>query len=512
MVFGFNNFQYILIKNFKGRRMNYPWFKQANNIFTGVLIFQWVAAIVIGIFTDTLLIGATLGTLIVALPLVMTKVSPYSQSTRHIVAIATQLITALHIQQVMGLTEMHFEIFTMLAFLSIYRDWKVIVTGVVVVAVHHFLFFALQSSSSGVYLFEDGHLTYGMLAVHAFFAVAEGIVLVISAISSETESKSGYALSHSIDEIVGTDKISIGKSVEGDGKSIKDFNRLIEAMRSLVLNLKSSGDNSNQLSNSLSESSKVSMVRAKENQSEVEQIRISLEQVSLANAEVSRSVVGIDTLSKEASAGTKSAKGIIDRNSNDAKNLKSDIDTASASIASLSSMCNQIDTAMAAIKSISDQTNLLALNAAIESARAGEHGRGFAVVADEVRTLSVKTGQNAEEIGKITKKLIDGAIDAVTVMSTCAKRVEDNVVGSTEASKSIGEINTLIDKLSQNTSSVAAASEEQSMMSVSISGSAKRLSDLTNLQVKDIEANLSELMDLKGEITGLHSELAKFEA
>ncbi|MFT6910328.1 MAG: methyl-accepting chemotaxis protein [Oleiphilaceae bacterium] len=492
--------------------MNYSWFKEANNIFTGVLLFQWMAAIVIGIFTDTLIIGATLGTLIVALPLIMARVSPYSQSTRHVVAIGTQLITALHIQQLMGLTEMHFEIFTLLAFLSIYRDWKVIVTGVVVVAVHHFLFFVLQGNISGVYIFEDGRLTYGILAVHAFFAVAEGIVLIISARSSEVESKSGYALSLSIDEIVGTDKISIGKSVEGVGKSIEDFNRLIGSIRSLVENLKSSGDNSKYLSNSLSESSEVSMVRAKENQSEVEQIRIALEQVSLANAEVSKSVVDIDTLSQEASERTLSAKSIIDMNSEDAKNLKSDIDTASASIESLSLMCNQIDTAMAAIKGISDQTNLLALNAAIESARAGEHGRGFAVVADEVRSLSVKTGQNAEDIGKITQKLIKGSIDAVTIMSACAKRVEDNVVGSNEASKSISEINTLIDQLSQNTSSVATASEEQSMMSVSISGSAKRLSDLTNLQVKDIEDNLSELMDLKGEIAGLHVELGKFEA
>ena len=47
---------------------------------------------------------------------------------------------------------------------------------------------------------------------------------------------------------------------------------------------------------------------------------------------------------------------------------------------------------------------------------------------------------------------------------------------------------------------------------MSISGSAKRLSDLTNLQGKDIEANLSELIELKGEVVGLHNELAKFEA
>jgi methyl-accepting chemotaxis protein len=389
--------------------MNYPWHKEANNIFTGVIISQWIAAIVIGVYTDTLIIGATLGTFIVALPLIMIRVSPYSQVTRHVVAIGTQLTTALHIQQLMGLTEMHFAVFTLLAFLSIYRDWKIIVTGVVVVvAVHHFLFFALQGSISGICIFEEGRLNYGMLLIHAFFAVAEGVVLVISARSSELESKSGYLLSLSIDEIVGTNKIYIGKNVDGNSKSISDFNRLIGAIRSLVINLKSSGENSKSLSDTLSESSEGSMLMAKENQSEVEQIRIALEQVSLANAEVSRSVIDIDNLSQEASKGTNNAKNIIDRNSNDAKSLKSDIDTAAASIASLSAMCNQIDTAMAAIKSISDQTNLLALNAAIESARAGQHGRGFAVVADEVRTLSVKTGLNAQEIGKITSKLIEG--------------------------------------------------------------------------------------------------------
>ena len=66
--------------------MNYPWHKEANNIFTVVLITQWLAAIIIGMFTDTLMIGATIGTLIVALPLVMMRSNPYSSATRHVVA------------------------------------------------------------------------------------------------------------------------------------------------------------------------------------------------------------------------------------------------------------------------------------------------------------------------------------------------------------------------------------------------------------------------------------------
>lgn len=492
--------------------MNYPWHKDANNIFTVVLIAQWLAAIIIGIFTDTLMMGATIGTIIVALPLIMMKSSPYSSATRHVVAASTQLITALHIQQLMGLTEMHFEIFTMLAFLSIYRDWKVIVTGVLIVTVHHFGFFALQSSVSGIYIFEEGHLSYGILAIHAFFAVAEGIVLVISARSSESESKAGYVLSNAVDEIVGTDKINITNPVVGDSKAIDDFNRLLSSLRSFVTVVKLGSDNTKQLSDSLSKSSVDSMKMAKENQNEVEHITLALEQVSLANADVAKSVVDIDSLSKEAGLGSLKAKGIIDNNSDDAKSLKLDIDNAAQTIENLSKMCNEIDVAMTAIKSISDQTNLLALNAAIESARAGEHGRGFAVVADEVRTLSIKTGENAEEIGKITNKLIEGSVEAVKKMSECANRVDDNVKGSTEASESIQGVNDLIEKFSINTSSVAAATEEHSAMSATISDSAKKLSNLTNLQVQSIDDNMNELMDLQKEVVGLQNELGKFEA
>ena len=36
--------------------------------------------------------------------------------------------------------EMHFHIFAILAFLLLYRDWRVPVAGAVVVALHHVLF------------------------------------------------------------------------------------------------------------------------------------------------------------------------------------------------------------------------------------------------------------------------------------------------------------------------------------------------------------------------------------
>jgi methyl-accepting chemotaxis protein len=92
------------------------------------------------------------------------------------------------------------------------------------------------------------------------------------------------------------------------------------------------------------------------------------------------------------------------------------------------------------INDIAGQTNLLALNATIEAARAGEAGRGFAVVASEVKALAGQTSKATEEIQSQV-----GTIQMAT----------------NEAVESIEQVATVIRSISDISSAIASAVEEQ---------------------------------------------------
>src|SRR6202020_1547498 len=81
------------------------------------------------------LLGAVLSSCAVALVLIQ----PGRALTRHAVAVAQMLCSALLIHLSCGRIETHFHIFGSLAFLAFYRDWRVLVTASIVTTLDHFL-------------------------------------------------------------------------------------------------------------------------------------------------------------------------------------------------------------------------------------------------------------------------------------------------------------------------------------------------------------------------------------
>lgn len=143
-------------------------------------------------------------------------------------------------------------------------------------------------------------------------------------------------------------------------------------------------------------------------------------------------------------------------------------------ISELSKAASRIGDVIELINTIAGQTNLLALNATIEAARAGEAGRGFAVVASEVKALAEQTAKATGEIGQQI-----GGIQAAT----------NDSVGA------IKEISTTIERLSEISSAIAAAIEEQGAATQEISRNVQQAAQGTmqvSSNITDVQRGANE--------------------
>jgi PAS domain S-box-containing protein len=173
--------------------------RRTDRMFAALMGLQWLAGIAAALWVSPKAWEGTashthphvwaavfLGGAISSLPIILAVFRAGEITTRYTVAVGQMLMGALMIHLTGGRIETHFHVFGSLAFLSFYRDWRVLIPATVVVAADHFL--------RGVFWPQS---VYGVLAAsewrwleHAGWVIFEVTFLFI-------------AIRHSIGEMLG---------------------------------------------------------------------------------------------------------------------------------------------------------------------------------------------------------------------------------------------------------------------------------------------------------------------
>ena len=225
--------------------------------------------------------------------------------------------------------------------------------------------------------------------------------------------------------------------------------------------------------------------------------------VAAASEEASTNVQSVASATEELSSSITEISRQVQESARVASEAVGQARSTTERVSELSKAATRIGDVVELINTIAGQTNLLALNATIEAARAGEAGRGFAVVASEVKALAEQTAKATGEIGQ----QISG-IQTATQQSVGA----------------IKDISDTIERLSEISSAIAAAVEEQGAATQEISRNVQQAAEGTHQvssNITDVQRGASETgsasaqvlsaaQSLSGDSNRLKLEVGKF--
>ncbi|MFH4737723.1 HAMP domain-containing methyl-accepting chemotaxis protein [Vibrio diabolicus] len=289
------------------------------------------------------------------------------------------------------------------------------------------------------------------------------------------------------------------------------INRMNQSLASIVAGVSEKAHQVDTSMGALLESAQVTSSNVEQQQTSIVEMGSQLDEIALAARntldQANQSVQKLSYSKGEIEQG----RDALEQNKVTMESLHGSIETASTQVTQLSKESEAIGRVTEVIEGLAEQTNLLALNAAIEAARAGDQGRGFAVVADEVRMLATRTTQSTTEINGIinaiqrsTNSVVEEIEHSQSLAEQGAEHIEKAVTRLLVTTEQIGSLN-------EQMAELAAAAEQQSHATSSITG---LMSDITQLvdEVSNNSQRASETsLQVKEQVTELNQQMATFK-
>jgi len=391
------------------------------------------------------------------------------------VATSLLLVSALIIHQSGGMIEMHFHIFAALAFLLIYRDWRVPVWGATVTALHHVVGNVAQTDG-GITVFHHGG-GWGLVAIHAGWVVFEVAILVYMALQLAGETRQAEALLELAERLGEGDLTArvergsgsgvLGNAVDAINRGTAQVGGAIRAVRDQIVvvhevatSFSGAADHVTRAATEVSSSLTQIASAAQEQAEGTQHMARALSGMTVALDGVSARATDVSSASEHAAQVAQSGAEVISEAVGSLDRIREIVLESAREIGQLKSFSEQIGDINQMITGVASQTNLLALNAAIEAARAGEHGRGFAVVADEVRKLANQSGDSAQRAAELIRSIQQVTGRVVLTMERGTAEVEASSQRAAHAGGVLREIVTVVQHSNRDVKAITRSAAE----------------------------------------------------
>lgn len=434
---------------------------QADRVLLGVIAALFAASLVLGAFAASFGLALAVGLPALLVPAFLYRAGPGGLASRLAVATALMVFSALLIQQTHGLSEAHFVIFVLLAFLLYYRDWRPITAAAAVIAVHHVGFSLLQLADAGVYVtaLRPSVLT---IVLHALSVVIESGILMYMARQLSNERVQGFHLAILAERISsGNLAIAPAQSLIGDfpllGRFASMQEKLSRAIAGMAREATRVGERARGGVLNLSAMDALSQDQDKSS----ERIVTAVGNMNSAIGALSSEATEAYRAAEETHVTAGQAVVAMEAGGKEMARIASVVDTVSKSLDALGQGFGEIGRVVTLISEVAQQTNLLALNAAIEAARAGEQGRGFAVVADEVRKLAERTSHATNEINRTMQEIEERQGQASVEIREMVARTASGMEVTAATLGSIRALSAQVERLDRFVAHVAEGLQKQ---------------------------------------------------